>query len=153
MKYFSFLFLSVLLLTNCTEPTTTTSEAVQEAAAEAGEKAEKVIQADATQTKEKTIPAEAAAPESDENIIRGTYMYYADADVFVECGTGEKYLVSGKAHLDLQERYLKMRTKDFQNIYMEVEGSFGMSKNMEGTEKKTLMVDKLVSVNPEKNCN
>lgn len=81
-------------------------------------------------------------------------MYVADSSVFVECGTGDKYPVSGDAYLELEQIYLKKRTRDYQSIYVEVKGEFRIMDSMEeGVKVTTLMAKELVTMDPDRNCN
>lgn len=87
-------------------------------------------------------------------LMKGTFMYYADAATFKECGTGTSFAVSGNAYTVLERDYLKLRTKDFQEIYVELKAEIKTLPGMEdGTKKATLIAKELVKIDPERSCN
>jgi len=121
---------------------TTTEKAVE---------AKEVIQKEVVQTVEK---AAEEMTEQSEGLMRGTFMYYADAATFIECETGKKFNVAGEDYLSLEKEYLKQRSKDFEKIYVEIKGEVKMMKGMEGKKKiGTVVVDEMITMNAAKSCN
>ena len=157
MKNFLFLFLA-FCLAGCSMPTpeNTKNSVVRNDAVEGSVNAAagKTAQ-DALEVDEKPIPAaaDATVPQNDA-VKRGTFMYYADAATFTECGTGKKYAVGGDAYLSMEKSYLSKRTKDFQEIYVEVSGDYKTEDGAEnGTKAATLIANKMMLMDVAKSCN
>ncbi len=157
MKYLNLLIVSLFLF-SCGNPAETASNGITENAAERAAAEDIKIQQDGTKAVEKTVSevTEVAEEmtEQGEGLLRGTFMYYADAATFIECGTGKRFNVSGDDYLTLEKEYLKQRTKDFEKIYVEIKGEIKMKVGAEGKKKVgTVMVDEMVTMNAAKSCN
>ncbi|MGK0364110.1 MAG: putative lipoprotein NlpE involved in copper resistance [Saprospiraceae bacterium] len=154
MKYLTFFSLALFLF-SCSDSTESTTNNIIDTTTTKAVEVKEEIQKEVAKTVEKATTAVAEEiTEQDEDLIRGTFMYYADAATFIECGTGKKFNVEGDDYLALEKEYMKQRTKDFEKIYVEVKGEIKMMVGMEGTKKiKTLVVDKMVAMNAAKSCN
>lgn len=150
MKYLTFITL-LTLFTACGEPNPGETATNNISAIEGVTERQKIEQ-DAIEVEKNTVPAEAEKLTGGE-VKRGTFMYFADAASFTECGTGDKYNVAGDAYIDLEKKYLQSRTKDMEKIYVEVKGVYGMDTDMSGKEVKTLMADEIITLDPAKSCN
>jgi len=150
MKYLTFLTFALFLF-SCGDATETTTNKIAdtttEKAAEVKEEIQKEVEKITSAPKEEIT-------EQAEGLMRGTFMYYADAATFFECETGKKINVTGEGYLAMEKEYMKQRTKDFEKIYVEVKGEIKMMKGMEGDRKvETLVVDEMTTMDATKTCN
>jgi len=150
MKYLTFLSLALFLF-SCSDSAESTVNKIADTTTEKAVETKEVIQKEV----EKTVPTVAKeSTEEGEGLIRGTFMYYADAATFIECETGKKLNVAGDEYLALEKAYLKQRTKDFEKIYVEIKGEVKPMVGMEGTKKvETVIVDEMVIMDATKSCN
>ncbi len=148
MKYLT-LFSFALFLFSCSDSVESTTSNIVDTtttkAVETKEEIQKVV--------EKVAPATEEMTEQGEGLMRGTFMYYADAAIFIECETGKKFNVAGDDYLALEKEYMKQRTKDFEKIYVEIKGEIKPMVGMEGTKKvETVVVDEMITMDATKSC-
>lgn len=135
----------ILLLYNCSAPSPSTTESTSNNIR--------------TEVKEQPIPEEKTAEptkpaiaemqeETATDVLKGTFMYYADAANFVDCATSKKYKVTGRAYKEMEGTYLELRTEQFQKIYVEVKGEYSEDK----AKKPILIANELVTIDVEKSC-
>jgi copper homeostasis protein (lipoprotein) len=149
MKYLTFLSLALFLF-SCSDSAESTVNKIADTTTEKAVETKEVIQKEI----EKATPAVAEMTEQSEGLMRGTFMYYADAATFIECETGKKFNVAGEDYLALEKEYMKQRTKDFEKIYVEIKGEVKPMLGMEGTKKvQTVIVDEMVKMDATKSCN
>jgi copper homeostasis protein (lipoprotein) len=93
-------------------------------------------------------PAEVQLP------MRGAYMYMADAGVFVECATGQRWPVAMEvANRDLETGYLKARPAPATPVLVEVEGRVTAPAAARGEmPPRALVVTKVVRWLPKEQC-
>jgi len=154
MKYLTF-FSFALFLFSCSNSTESTANNIVDATTTKAVEAKEEIQKEVEKTVEKAAPAiTEETTEQGEGLMRGTFMYYADAATFIECETAKKFNVAGDDYLALEKEYLKQRTKDFEKIYVEIKGEIKPMIGMEGTKKvATVVVDEMVVMDAKKSCN
>jgi copper homeostasis protein (lipoprotein) len=149
MKYLTFLSLALFLF-SCSDSAESTVNKIADTTTEKAVETKEVIQKEI----EKATPAVAEMTEQSEGLMRGTFMYYADAATFIECETGKKFNIAGEDYLALEKEYMKQRTKDFEKIYVEIKGEVKPMLGMEGTKKvQTVIVDEMVKMDATKSCN
>ena len=87
-------------------------------------------------------------------LMRGIYMYMADAGLFTECLTGRKLPVAQEGdNAALERGYLKVRTQPGEPLLVNLEGRMAMRPKMEGPgEQETLVVDRFIKVWPGETC-
>ncbi|MEO1624767.1 MAG: AMP-binding protein [Bacteroidota bacterium] len=102
-------------------------------------------------------PAAVQKPKSPDqppasNILRGEYVYYADAGIFVDCRDGQKYPVAAEAgNASMEKGYLEARQTDMERIYVEVEGK--LEARPAGSKGRVhLIVEKLKGFDRDRTC-
>lgn len=87
-------------------------------------------------------------------IMKGYFSYFADAPLFVDCETDEKYPVAMEAdYIFLEEEYLKIAETAGQKILISLNGDYIERNKMEGEGKiKYLIVNKLLNIFPNETC-
>ena len=88
------------------------------------------------------------------NILIGYFSYFADAPLFIDCKTNEKYPVAMEDdYIFLEEEYLKIAESPGQRILISLNGRFDERNDMEGEGKRIfLIVNKLVNIFPYEVC-
>ena len=88
------------------------------------------------------------------NILIGYFSYFADAPLFIDCKTNEKYPVAMEGdYIFLEEEYLKIAEPAGQSILISLNGKFEERTGMEGDGKrKFLIVNKLLNIFPNETC-
>lgn len=88
------------------------------------------------------------------NILKGYFSYMADAALFVDCETNEKYPVAMKGdYITLEKEYLKVAETAGQKVIVELEGEYADLDKIEGEGKRTfLIVNKLIELQPNQTC-
>jgi uncharacterized lipoprotein NlpE involved in copper resistance len=91
---------------------------------------------------------------TEKNIKTGYFSYFADAPLFVDCETNEKYPVAMEGdYIFLEEEYLKINESAGQSILISLHGKFEERSGMEGDGKrKFLIVNKLLNIFPNETC-
>ncbi len=91
---------------------------------------------------------------TEKNIKTGYFSYFADAPLFIDCDTNEKYPVAMEGdYIFLEEEYLKIAEEAGQRILISLNGKFDERSNMEGEGKrKFLVVNKLLNIFPNETC-
>lgn len=86
--------------------------------------------------------------------IDGMFTYMADAGLFTECRTGERFPVAQKAeNAALEREYLSKRTEPAEPLYVAIEGHLGLEPAMEGDgEIQAIIVDRVLEVSAEARC-
>ncbi len=106
-----------------------------------------------------SVPSELQRAESLQPLeprlpLRGMYVYLADAGLFTECLTGQRWPVAQEgANPALESAYVKARPAPGAPLLTSVEGRVAMRPKMEdpGTQP-TLVVDRFTSVWPRERC-
>lgn len=89
------------------------------------------------------------------NLHKGYFSYFADAAMFVDCQTNEKYPVAMEGdYISLEKKYLELSVTDGQKILVKVNGKFIERDKIEGEGKrKFLIVNKFIEILPNQTCN
>ncbi|KPK15119.1 MAG: hypothetical protein AMJ62_10530 [Myxococcales bacterium SG8_38] len=99
-------------------------------------------------------PARAQPAPSGTMSLQGMYSYMADAGLFVDCSTGERWPVA--AELDnaaLERAYLDARTEPGAPLLVTLEGRLEKRPEVDGRGKETmLIVERFVRVWPGETC-
>jgi copper homeostasis protein (lipoprotein) len=86
--------------------------------------------------------------------FRGMYSYMADAGLFVDCTTGERFPVAAEEdNAALERAYLNERAEPGTPLLVIVEGRLEPRPRVDGPGTQTaLIVERFVSVSPRKGC-
>lgn len=88
--------------------------------------------------------------------LSGMFVYAADAAIFTDCLTGERWPVAQEAdYLNLERAYLAARSEPFQRLLVEVEGHRVERPSADPSVKslrRTLTVDRFLSITPDGRC-
>ena len=86
--------------------------------------------------------------------VEGLYVYMADAGMFTECLTRERWPVAMEAaNAELERAYLNVRPTPGAEVFVAIEGRLAMRPPMEGTgERETLVVDRVVGAWANRSC-
>lgn len=84
----------------------------------------------------------------------GLYVYYADAALFTDCGSGERFPVASNAGgLELERAYLQSSREPLQPLLVEVIGAVESLPGMEeGTILPHFVADQLIRVSDADHC-
>jgi copper homeostasis protein (lipoprotein) len=87
-------------------------------------------------------------------LLKGMYMYMADAAVFKECWTGNSYPVLIEAdHLALERAYMEMRAEPGESIFVAFTGRFVQRMPEPGLPvREHLIVEQFDTIFPGKTC-
>jgi uncharacterized lipoprotein YbaY/heat shock protein HslJ len=98
------------------------------------------------------LPQHAAMNADDE--LRGMYVYMADAALFTDCETGDRYPVAFEGDsLAVERAYLEARRQPGEELLISLEGHFAERPAMEGGDMETsLVVDRFIGVWPGETC-
>ena len=93
-------------------------------------------------------PAETATA----NALRGLYVSFADAPIFIDCSFEKRYPVAMEgAHGEVEQGYLDLKQTPTPAL-ITVEGRFEERKVDEGAKTTFLVIDKLISLEGDKTC-
>jgi hypothetical protein len=95
------------------------------------------------------------APSALETVrLHGMYSYMADASLFVDCATGERWPVATEGdNAALERAYLEGRAAPGAPLPVTVEGHLESRPKMDGPGKETvLIVERFVGVSPRRGC-
>jgi uncharacterized lipoprotein YbaY/heat shock protein HslJ/uncharacterized lipoprotein NlpE involved in copper resistance len=86
--------------------------------------------------------------------LRGAYTYMADAGIFVECSTGQRFSVAQEgANRDLEAAYSKARPAPGASIVVDVEGRLTARPRVEGRgSAATLVAERVERVRSGESC-
>lgn len=85
--------------------------------------------------------------------LGGMMRYMADAASFEDCLTGKSYPVATEgAYIDLERAYLADRPAPGAPLYVHVEGSLLVRPAMEGPDRRSLVVDRVIRTRPGTTC-
>jgi copper homeostasis protein (lipoprotein) len=86
--------------------------------------------------------------------LRGTYVYMADAALFTDCETGDRYPVAFEGDsISVERAYLDARRQPGEELLISLEGHFAERPAMEGGGSVTsLVVDHFIGVWPGETC-
>ncbi|HSP89529.1 MAG TPA: copper resistance protein NlpE N-terminal domain-containing protein [Vicinamibacterales bacterium] len=86
--------------------------------------------------------------------MRGMFRYMADAGVFTECSTGQRWPVAQEAdNATLEREYLKVRTEPGGPVLVSVDGRVAMRPKMEGEGlQPTLVPERFAGAFPGETC-
>ena len=141
------LFLSILVLFAACKSQNTAEATIDSSNYDGTE--EGTIQV-ANQEKEKSYHDEFAGTS-----LVGKFIYFADAMTFTPCGTRDNYSVASddpEMMIHLEQVYGNARENPGDAIFIEVLGEYQMRPGMEGPNVKTLVVNKLIELNPYREC-
>ena len=88
------------------------------------------------------------------NFFSGEFVYFADAAVFYDCATGEKYPVAMRSDYIKAERgYMEMKPEMGERVYMSFHGHVEYLPGMEdGTRERTMVIDSFTGFNRGEKC-
>ncbi len=88
------------------------------------------------------------------NTLKGVYSYIADAAIFTDCKTQNKYPVAFEGdNIALEEAYLKTVKNSGDKIFVTLLGHFEKRPKMDGKDSVDfLIVDKFEKIQLDKNC-
>jgi copper homeostasis protein (lipoprotein) len=86
--------------------------------------------------------------------MRGMYRYMADAGLFTECLTGQRWFVAHEGdNATLEREYTKARRQPGEELLVKLEGRVEMRPGMEGKSlQPTLIVKRFIGVWPGETC-
>lgn len=98
------------------------------------------------------LPQHSAA--NTHGVLRGMYVYMADAALFTECETGKRYPVAFEGDsVALERAYLEARRRPGEELLISLEGRFAERPAMDGGGTETsLVVDRFIGVWPGETC-
>ncbi|MCF6271517.1 MAG: META domain-containing protein [Melioribacteraceae bacterium] len=101
-----------------------------------------------------TISCTSVKIETEEQNLKGTYSYMADAAIFIDCKTDKKYPVAFEGeNIELESAYLEVQKNPGEQILVTLSGHFEMRPRMEGGgEREFLIIDKFDRIWPHINC-
>ncbi|MCA8832138.1 copper resistance protein NlpE N-terminal domain-containing protein [Hymenobacter pini] len=81
----------------------------------------------------------------------GKYTYMADAAMFEECGSGQKYAVAlaSGVNAELEKRYANTRKNAGQPVFARVQGEL---QSQPGTNEQALVISKILEMKPDPIC-
>ena len=89
------------------------------------------------------------------NTFEGYFSYLADAAMFIDCETNEKYAIVKKAeYLTIEQEYLRIVENAGEKIFISFTGKFDDSKDSEDEGgRKKIIIKKILNIQPDKKCN
>ncbi|MGY6548695.1 MAG: META domain-containing protein [Roseinatronobacter sp.] len=85
--------------------------------------------------------------------LTGEFVYFADAALFTECFTGQRFpVLMEDAYIDAERAYLDARIAPMAPLMMSVEGRVAMAEQMEGPARRSLSISRLDHVTPGAAC-
>ena len=86
---------------------------------------------------------------------KGYFSYFADAALFVECGSNKKYPVAMEDdYISLESAYLEIDKNPGEKILVEIIGEYEERTKMEGEGTiEFLIVKKFLKILPNEQCN
>lgn len=88
------------------------------------------------------------------NILKGYFSYLADAALFIDCETNEKYPVAMQGdYITLEKEYLNVVDTAGQKVIVTLDGEYADLDKIEGEGKrKFLIVNKFIEIQPNDSC-
>lgn len=88
------------------------------------------------------------------NLRKGYFSYFADAALFVDCETNEKYPVAMMGdYINLEKEYLNVAESAGQKLFVLIDGEYRELDKIEGEGKRIfLIVNKFIEIEPNKAC-
>ncbi|MBO9513751.1 MAG: hypothetical protein J7549_06485 [Variovorax sp.] len=84
---------------------------------------------------------------------RGDFLYFADAAVFTDCASGQRWPVAMAGDfVALQEAYMRWQGAPKTPLLANVDGHIEVREPMEGPPREHLVVERFVSVQPGTTC-
>lgn len=150
MKYF--LFLLTVLLLAC-QPETSTGDGTTIGEAVTSQPAPGIATGEPEEAAGPDLTA-AATNAASEGTLTGTYVYFADAALFTDCGTKRRYPVAFEgANLELERAYGALEMDQPNPVLVTVEGVIEDRRGqVEGALKDVLIVTKLISMDQNGTC-
>ena len=89
-----------------------------------------------------------------EDVVRGMFIYFADAAILFQCDSGERVFIrGGEGYLELERTYLEARKEPGDKVYTEIAGRYEMAPKMDGEGlEKVFVVSEVITVDNEKEC-
>ena len=85
--------------------------------------------------------------------MTGEFVYFADAGLFTECRTGQRYpVVMEGAYLELERAYLEARVAPMAPLLVRIDGRIALAEQMEGPQRRSVTVEGLHHVTPGGAC-
>ncbi len=85
--------------------------------------------------------------------MTGEFMYFADAGLFTECMTGQRFPVLMRdGYLELERAYLEAELPPQAPLLARLDGQIAEAEQMEGPPRRSLTVDRLHHVTPGGAC-
>jgi copper homeostasis protein (lipoprotein) len=96
----------------------------------------------------------ASLTHENKNHHQGYFSYLADAAIFIDCETKERYPVAMEgAYITMEKKYLEISETDGQKILVRLDGEFIERNKIEGEGKqKFLVVNKFIEFMPNESC-
>ena len=85
--------------------------------------------------------------------MTGLFVYFADAALFTECLTGQRFpvLMEGE-YIALERAYLEERAAPMAPLLSRIDGRISLAEAMEGPPRRSVFVDRLHHVTPDGGC-
>jgi len=95
-----------------------------------------------------------ALQKKDKNTFEGYFSYMADAAMFIDCKTDERFSVSNEGeYLSIEKEYLRIVENAGDKVFISFTGKIrDKNPNEEGNRKK-IIINKLLNIQPDKKCN
>lgn len=85
--------------------------------------------------------------------MEGTFVHFADSALFELCLTGRRFPVAMEAdYLAAERAYLDAGVPPQEPVMMLLDGTLAMRPAMEGPDRQSLVIDRLVAVQPGRAC-
>lgn len=88
------------------------------------------------------------------NILKGYFSYFADAALFIDCQTNEKYPVAMEGdYIALEKEYLNISQSGGEKYIVRLKGEYIERNKIEGEgRRKYLIVNKFIEIFPNQTC-
>lgn len=89
----------------------------------------------------------------DGRTLGGMMTYFADAALFEDCASGQRFPVSQSGdYLTLERAYVADRSGPGEPLFVLLDGSIRKQPGMEGPDRPTLVIDRFIRTRPETSC-
>lgn len=95
----------------------------------------------------------AGSPHAEPTHFRGDFVYFADAAVFTDCASGQRWPLAMTADaVALQRSYLAWRSEPAAPLLVNFDGRLEVREAMEGPAREQMVVERFRSVEPGYTC-
>lgn len=95
-----------------------------------------------------------ASQKKDKKTFEGYFSYMADAAMFIDCKTEERFSVSNEGeYLNIEKEYLRIVENAGDKIFISFVGKINDSNPEEEGNLKKIIINKLLNIQPDKKCN